>query len=212
MMLRVSEIGGSPAEDTVTSPAFRAFLTSEETAASISEFAFSMISGLLQTEAYARAITSASPVRYSPAKLEALVARRMRRQWRALERRDPPRLVYVLDEAVLHRALGGVEILREQLLHLSDIAALPHVSLQVLPFVPLMSAIALPQTDFSIIRPVVPDQETVLYFQHGVEDRSTVSAYEVREYQELFHSVCAASLSPEESLATILRSAQALEG
>ncbi|NEA40320.1 DUF5753 domain-containing protein, partial [Streptomyces sp. SID11385] len=40
----------------------------------------------------------------------------------------------VLDEAVLHREVGGPEVMRDQLQHLRQVAQLPHVQLQLLPF------------------------------------------------------------------------------
>ena len=48
---------------------------------------------------------------------------------------DPPHLWAVIDELTLRRPLAGVPALRKQIRHLIDLTDLPHVTLQILPFV-----------------------------------------------------------------------------
>lgn len=57
----------------------------------------------------------------------------MIRQQRLTSVEDPLELVAILDEAVLHRPVGGEDVMRAQLAHLIEAAALPAVTLQVLP-------------------------------------------------------------------------------
>ena len=40
----------------------------------------------------------------------------------------------MIDEAVLRRPVGGADVMREQLEHLIECAAMPNVTLQVIPF------------------------------------------------------------------------------
>lgn len=47
---------------------------------------------------------------------------------------DPVELVAIVDEAALRRGVGGPEVMHAQLAHLVEAAALPTVTLQVLPF------------------------------------------------------------------------------
>ncbi|WP_456238102.1 Scr1 family TA system antitoxin-like transcriptional regulator [Nonomuraea cypriaca] len=42
-------------------------------------------------------------------------------------------MVAILEEAVLHRPIGGNDILRDQLTHLKTVAQLPKVMVQVVP-------------------------------------------------------------------------------
>lgn len=88
-----------------------------------------LVHGLLQTEAYARAVLSIS----HQDDLDALVEARLDRQ-RILEREDPPVLWLVLDEAVLYREIGGREVMRKQLARLLDYGDTDEVQIQVLPF------------------------------------------------------------------------------
>jgi transcriptional regulator with XRE-family HTH domain len=90
-----------------------------------------LIPGLLQTEDYARAILAAGPG-INGDDLEDRVAGRLERQ-SALERRDPPHLWCVLDEAVLHRPVGGAKVMRAQLEHLVNLAGRPRTTVQVIP-------------------------------------------------------------------------------
>jgi len=90
-----------------------------------------LIPGLLQTEDYARAILAAGPG-INGDDLEDRVAGRMARQ-SVLERRDPPHLWCVLDEAVLRRPVGGAKVMRTQLEHLAGLAGRPRTTVQVIP-------------------------------------------------------------------------------
>lgn len=107
----------------------------ESAARSISAYHDRSVPGLLQTESYCRAIhrqgiTTTGPL--SSEEVETRVQARMARQVH-LEQ-DPPRLNYLLDEAVLYRTIGGRETLKEQLEQLLVVARRPHVNLRVIPF------------------------------------------------------------------------------
>ncbi|MFH9953485.1 helix-turn-helix domain-containing protein [Streptomyces roseolus] len=107
---------------------FQEYAEMEAKAAYISTYQSQMIYGLLQTEAYARAVLSVEQTD----RLEEMLAGRMERQ-RILQSEHPPVLCVVLDEAVLHREIGGPEIMRAQLEHLLSFTSEPWVQIQVLP-------------------------------------------------------------------------------
>src|SRR5580658_9375923 len=90
-----------------------------------------VIPGLLQTEDYARAILSARPDGNLD-DLDEQVAARLARQ-AVLDRPDAPQLWCVLDEGVLHRAIGGSKVMRSQLYRLADMAEHSKVTIQVIP-------------------------------------------------------------------------------
>jgi hypothetical protein len=56
----------------------------------------------------------------------------MKRQ-EILTRSEPPLLWVVLDEFVLHRTIGGPELMRAQLTHLIQMAQRPNVTIQIVP-------------------------------------------------------------------------------
>jgi len=89
-----------------------------------------VVPGLLQTEGYARAILSARPDG-NLADLDEQVAARLARQ-AVLDRPDAPQLWCVLDEGVLHRAVGGSKAMCSQLYHLAEAAEHPKTTIQVI--------------------------------------------------------------------------------
>ena len=91
------------------------------------------IPGQLQTEAYIRAITATNTRPLSDTEIDRLTQVRLRRQ-EVIEGDDPLRLHVILDEAALHREVGGPQVMREQLDHFIAAAARPHIRLQVLAF------------------------------------------------------------------------------
>src|SRR5207247_2122598 len=92
-----------------------------------------LVPGLLQAEPYAREVNKAEDPRRSDDEVERRVKLRMARQ-EILHRNRPPKVWAVIDEAALRRQIGGSIVMRAQYKRLLDLAALPDVTLQVLPF------------------------------------------------------------------------------
>ena len=113
----------------------RAYLDIEERATVLRSWQPLVIDGLLQTEAYARALIRAARPGDSDAQVEQLVMARMARQaiW---EREDPPppMLSVILGEAVLRQGVGDAPVMREQLGHLVAAVRNPRIVVQVMPF------------------------------------------------------------------------------
>jgi Domain of unknown function (DUF5753)/Domain of unknown function (DUF397) len=80
----------------------------------------------------ARAILSARPDG-NLADLEEQVAARMARQ-NILDRTGGPQLWSILDEGVLHRAIGGPKVMRSQLYRLAEVAEHPRTTIQVIRY------------------------------------------------------------------------------
>ncbi|MEV5407543.1 helix-turn-helix transcriptional regulator [Thermopolyspora sp. NPDC052614] len=88
-----------------------------------------LIPGLLQTEAYARHIFSQG-LQGTPEQVEASVEARISRR-RILDRENPPNVLVLIDQGVLHRRIGSNEIMREQLGHLLEMTQRPTVFVQI---------------------------------------------------------------------------------
>jgi transcriptional regulator with XRE-family HTH domain len=106
----------------------------ETEAALIQAFEVLLVPGLLQIAEYARAIMRAVGLNFDDEAIERHVELRLARQSRLLDADDPPTVQAVLDEAVLHRTVGGREVMRKQLGLLLERARLPNVEIRVLPF------------------------------------------------------------------------------
>ncbi|MGH3931723.1 MAG: helix-turn-helix domain-containing protein, partial [Pseudonocardiaceae bacterium] len=108
------------------------FVALETDAAVVYDYQLAYVPGLLQTADYTRAVFCGSPPPRTDAEIERTVQVRHCRQRRLTE--DPPlELVAIVDETVLRRPIGGMEVMRDQLRHLVRQAALPSVCFQVLP-------------------------------------------------------------------------------
>ncbi|MFF4532829.1 helix-turn-helix domain-containing protein [Streptomyces sp. NPDC001407] len=93
-----------------------------------------VIFGLLQTEAYARALfmTAKHVEERTSEFVDKSVALRMERK-AILTGEDPVELRVILDEAALRRMIGDPEIMREQYAEIERVAELDHVTVQILP-------------------------------------------------------------------------------
>ncbi|MBT2539308.1 helix-turn-helix domain-containing protein [Streptomyces sp. ISL-44] len=112
---------------------FAAAAEAEALATSIREYAPLIIPGLLQTEAYARAVFRAYQPTATEEIIDELVTNRLAR---AALLSDPttPLLWVVLDEAVLRRTVGGPAVMAEALRHLTTLIHAHRIVVQVLPF------------------------------------------------------------------------------
>ncbi|WP_196920310.1 Scr1 family TA system antitoxin-like transcriptional regulator [Micromonospora vinacea] len=108
---------------------FRPWTDIEREAVGLRYYESAVIPGLLQTEAYARAVLSSGL--WADDDLEAHVETRLRRQADVFDRPRPPLSVFVIDEAALRR--GRPDIMAAQLDHLIALAERPAVMIHVLP-------------------------------------------------------------------------------
>jgi transcriptional regulator with XRE-family HTH domain len=104
----------------------------EDDAVSMRNYQPLLIPGLLQTDHYACAVISGYGVPLSDREIDERVAARMGRK-RLLQRWNRFHLHVLLHEAALHQQVGGAHVMREQLTYLLEAAALPTVTLQVVP-------------------------------------------------------------------------------
>jgi transcriptional regulator with XRE-family HTH domain len=108
------------------------YMDIEREAIALSFFANQVLPGLLQTEHYARAVFRSRVPAFSEEEINAQVAARLERQ-EILHRKVPPTGSFILSEAILMARLGGDEVYKGTLRHLSACADLPGFTLQVMP-------------------------------------------------------------------------------
>lgn len=175
---------------------FQAYAEMEAKAAYISTYQAQLVYGLLQTEAYARALLGVD----RPAQVEELLAARMERQ-RILEREQPPALWVVLAEAALHQEVGGRGVMRNQLAHLLTFLERPWVQVQVLPFAGGQHTGML--GSFNLLR-FADDPD--LFYQEGYgQGHMTANPSLIKERSVGYARLQAAALPPERSAALIAR-------
>ncbi|MDG9691527.1 transcriptional regulator [Streptomyces sp. Alain-F2R5] len=101
----------------------------EVRAVEICTFQTHMIHGLLQTDAYVRAVLGT----LDPTDLDDRTAVRLARQ-RIFEKEEPPVFWAILSEAALRQEIGDRETMRGQLAHLLSFESNPRINVQVLPY------------------------------------------------------------------------------
>lgn len=105
----------------------------ENRSETIRAYGVSTINALLQTRGYAEAMIRAVDPDADDAQVKNWLDLRMARQ-RSLGYEDPLRLSVILDEAIIHRPIGGPAIMAAQLDYLVEQAQRPNIALRVLPF------------------------------------------------------------------------------
>lgn len=113
-------------------PTFATFLGLEAEAASLMEYSAIILPGLLQTERYMRAVMRAAVPFIGDDTIERRTEVRLKRQAEIFARGYP--MHFVIDQACLLRRVGGVDVMRDQLTHLTEKAKNRQITLQVIPF------------------------------------------------------------------------------
>jgi transcriptional regulator with XRE-family HTH domain len=188
---------------------YQQFIGLEHEASSIAVWHVEVVTGLLQTEAYARHIISSysqvEPI--APGMVERLVKVRMQRQ-QVLIREPALQLSIVLDESALTRRIGDDLVMYEQLQRLAYEASRPNVTVQILP-------LDAPHTIFGesfVIFRFGPDKDAMLQdvvsAEHLRNDFSVEGERETYLHRIAFEMLSGASLDPESSRALILKTAE----
>lgn len=169
----------------------------QEAASTIRTYEVQLIPGLLQTPAYTEALVRQAYPLASQEDVDARLELRRIRQV-VLARQDAPRLWAVLDEAVLHRPMGGEQVMREQLGHLRKMAQLDHVTVQIAPFNrPGCIAGGFPITHLRFDLPALPD---IVYLEQLRDADYLAKPEETQHYRRVLDGLAHAALSPQQSL------------
>ncbi|MEV7118739.1 helix-turn-helix domain-containing protein [Kitasatospora griseola] len=176
---------------------FQTYMGLEEAAALIRTYEVQFVPGLLQCDEYARAIFAQNRPALADDEIERRVALRARRQKLLTEGRGP-KLWAVIDEAALRRPVGGPEVMRAQLEHLVDLAQLPSVVLQVMPF--RFGAHAGESGAFSVLRFPEQDLPDVVYLEQLTSALYLDKRDDVDEYVQVMERLCVDSLTPQQTL------------
>ena len=191
------------------SPDYQEFIGLEHEASTIAIWHVDVVTGLLQTEAYARHIISSyskvEPI--APGMIERLVKVRMQRQ-RVLSREEQVQLEVVLDESVLKRRVGNDMVMYEQLQRLIREADRPNLTLRILP----LNAQHTVFGESFVIFGFGPDSDAMLQDVVSAEHlRNGVSLQGEREtylHRIAFDMLADASLDAESSKELILKTAE----
>ena len=176
---------------------FEPYLGLEASASRIRSFDLQFVHGLFQTEAYARAVASLGHGGFSRDEIDRWVAVRMKRQ-ELLTAPHPSRVWSIMDEAALRRPVGGVAVMRDQLRRLAEVAELPNVTLQVVPFAAGGHDAA--GGSFTILRFSEPDVPDVVYIEQLTGAIYLEKPTATDHYLDIMNRLSAMSLSPAQTI------------
>ncbi|WP_030341724.1 MULTISPECIES: helix-turn-helix domain-containing protein [unclassified Streptomyces] len=176
---------------------YSVYIGLETDAESLRVYEPQLVTGLLQTRAYAEALVQGALPETSTAEIEKRVQVRMRRQERITAESNPLRLWVVLDEAALRRLVGSKPVMREQLEHLIEMSQLPHVTVQVLPFE--VGAHPGLNGQYAILEFADAADSSVVYLEGVTSDLYLEKAQDVQKYAVMYEHLRAQSLNVEAS-------------
>ncbi|MET7610918.1 helix-turn-helix domain-containing protein [Streptomyces seoulensis] len=176
---------------------YSVYIGLESAAQSLRVYEPQLVTGLLQTRAYAEALVRGALPETSTAEIDKRVKVRMRRQERVTDESTPLRLWVVLDEAALHRVVGSKLIMREQLEHLIELSNLPHVTVQVLPFE--VGAHPGLNGQYAILEFADAADSSVVYLEGVTSDLYLEKAPDVQKYAVMYEHLRAQALPVEQS-------------
>ena len=168
----------------------------EAEARSIVDFNSGVVTGLLQTREYALALHEAIVPELSRELIDQRIEARMIRQQRVLTGNVVPQLTAIMDEAVLHRLVGGEEVMRAQLGRLLEVSEWPNVTIRVLPY--RVGAHSALESTFAFLEFEAP-VSAVVYVDGLVGQIYLEHQPDVQRYEQVIGQLRTLSLSEQDS-------------
>ncbi|WP_430792063.1 helix-turn-helix domain-containing protein [Actinoplanes sp. G11-F43] len=175
---------------------FQAYLGLEAASSLIRTYEIQFVPGLLQTQDYARAVIMLGHAGATADEINRRVDLRLQRQ-QILTRNGGPQLWAVIDEAVLRRPIGGVDVMRAQIESLIEASKLPSVRLQIIPFQAGGHAAA--GGPFAILRFPEPELPDVVYVEQLTSAIYLDKREDVDHYAMAMERVCIDAEAPNDT-------------
>jgi transcriptional regulator with XRE-family HTH domain len=173
---------------------FRPYAELEATAGAIRVYEPVAVTGLFESEDYARAVLR--PGQRSEA-LEQAVATRMRRQ-EVLERENPPWIVVLMQESTIRKIVGTRKTTKDQLNRLLNLSAEPHITILIVPD----DAQVYPSSGFTLF--TRPDQPEIGFVEGaGGTSRAIELSSQVEQLRQLWDLICSVAMTDVASEALI---------
>ncbi|GAA3847222.1 helix-turn-helix transcriptional regulator [Saccharothrix violaceirubra] len=174
---------------------FQDFVGLEEAAMRILTYEAQFVPGLFQTEAYALAIASHGRPELAGPDVRRRVKLRMQRQ-KIMFRPGAPQLWAVIDESVLHRPIGGRQVLIDQIDHLLAMTKERTITLQVVPY--HLSGYQA-EGSFTMLRFAESDLPDVVYLEHLTNALYLDKQEELETYGRAFDRLTVDAETPDRS-------------
>lgn len=196
-------------------PRYRPYLTLpllqllqfETEATAIRVYHPTLIPGLLQTRAYGDVVLKFWSEELSAQEQTIRLEVRLRRRKSILQRPDPPHYYVVLDESVLHRQVGGLNVMADQLDSMLKMMEQPHVIVRIYPFT---ADAPLAMLNHFIVLDLADEEDAIVYTERQVSDVIEQTAAAIKPYRHRFEQLWESSLSEDDSKLFIAEMAASL--
>ena len=176
---------------------FENYLGLESASSAIRSMEIQFVYGLFQTEDYARAVTRLGHAAAPAAEIERRVELRVKRQ-ELLSRANRPRIWSIMDEAVVRRPVGRPAVMRAQFRRLIEMAGMPRVTIQVVPFARGGHAGA--SGSFSVLRFEERDLSDVVYVEQLTSAVYLDQRPDVEHYLAVMDQLSGQALTPADTI------------
>lgn len=182
---------------------FRQWARLERVAISLYTYECRVVPGLLQTEAYAQAVSlSVPPVPDEAEMAERIAARLARQELLSTSRKPPAAFSFIIEQAVLERYTGDEDVTRELLDHLLDVDERHwNVELQIMPLRKPMHA----GLDGPLQLLETPDHRWFGYSEGQENGRLISDPKEISVLQHRYAKLRSQALTPEDSRSLLER-------
>lgn len=174
------------------------YLGLEAAATAITSYTTYYLPALLQTEEYTRAVIKTIAPKMDPDIFQQRVEARMRRQ-EVLDGDNPPRYRVLLDEAVLHRRVGGPGVMAAQLDKVLVTERLGKATIQIIPFD--VGVLATQDSNFVLLEFEAESTISPIIFVEGLTGNQYFErAVDIARYREAIDYLYDSALGPRESV------------
>ncbi|SCK46857.1 helix-turn-helix transcriptional regulator [Streptomyces sp. WMMB 322] len=173
---------------------FEEYAQYEAEAASLDVYENRVFPGLLQTEAYARAVFESNWPPLDDEEIERRIEARLERQ-AVLARKPPLAMSVIVEQALLQRCFGGVETMRGQIQRLLECSERRTLTLQVMP----TERVPTGATAGPMYLLETAECQRVAYFEGPRGSFLITNPSDVSELNQAYGILRAQALSPEES-------------
>jgi transcriptional regulator with XRE-family HTH domain len=182
----------------VAPPELLELIDFEWAASAVSQFETMFVPGILQTEEYALAVLRVFYDEESAREKVRSLAKLRTTRRDLLTSDNAPTFFFVIDESVIHRLVGSPAITSRQFEHLVDVAKLPNVTIQVVPFTaglhPGMKG------PFEVVQFEETPDENIVFVEEQRETFISDEPDETRNYLKAFQRITAKALAPSDSV------------
>lgn len=187
---------------------YTAYISFEDEAERVRNYESLFLPGLLQTEDYARALIRGVLPTATEDEVEDRVHARMGRL-AVLAKKSRLKFWAVVDEAALHRVVGGPEVMLGQLDHLASAVNEPNITFQAIRY----SAGAHPGMpgQFSILEFADPMDTDLIYVENPAGDSFLESEAEISRFRATFDTLVAVAASPTDSVSLLADAAREIK-